>query len=319
LNYTSGTIDVSFNIAKGTAIPYNFSIPEKTYGQDISFNIIDPSSNSDGSFRYDTSQNSIVDISGKKVTIKTAGNVTIRAIQDASLNYNSGTIDLSFNIAKWTPTFSNFLITGKTYGQDISFTIIDPSSNSDGSFRYDTSQNSIVDISGRKVTIKTAGNVTIRATQDTSLNYTSGTIDVSFNIAKAIPTLSNFAIASGKIYGDASFSIIDPSSNSDGSFNYTSSNRSVADVSINIVTIKGAGSATIMGTQSATTNYISKTIDVSFNVGKGTPTLSNFTITEKTYGDVPFRIPSPSSNSNGSFNYISSDTSVAEVYINKIM
>jgi hypothetical protein len=43
------------------------------------------------------------------------------------------------------------------------------------------------------------------------------------------------------------------------------------------------------------------------------PSLSGFSIESKTYGDSPFTITQPASNSDGSFSYISSDTSIATI------
>lgn len=44
----------------------NFSIPEKTFGGS-SFNITDPSSNSDGAFSYTSSNTNVADISGTPI------------------------------------------------------------------------------------------------------------------------------------------------------------------------------------------------------------------------------------------------------------
>ena len=44
------------------------------------------------------------------------------------------------------------------------------------------------------------------------------------------------------------------------------------------------------------------------------PTISNFSIPTKIYGDAPFEIPKPTSNSSGLFSYTSSNLSVATIY-----
>lgn len=78
-------------------------------------------------------------------------------------------------------------------------------------------------------------------------------------VAKTYPTITNFSIAS-KIIGDPPFTITNPSSNSSGSFTYTSSNSSVATISGNTVTILTGGSTVITATQASTVNYIQGTI-----------------------------------------------------------
>ena len=84
------------------------------------------------------------------------------------------------------------------------------------------------------------------------------------------------------------------------------------------VTIVGAGSITITASQAETTNYTSGTIIANFTVNKATPTLSNFSIPTKAYGNNPFTITAPSSNSDGDFSYASSNTSVATIVGNTV-
>jgi hypothetical protein len=79
------------------------------------------------------------------------------------------------------------------------------------------------------------------------------------------PSLSNFSVTSQAI-GSSSFTITDPTSNSAGTFSYTSSNTSVATVTGNTVTVVGLGSTTITATQAATASYSSGTITAVFDV-----------------------------------------------------
>jgi hypothetical protein len=69
-----------------------------------------------------------------------------------------------------------------------------------------------------------------------------------------------------KAFGDEPFVITPPTSNSNGTFSYESSNQSVATISGNTVTIVGAGSTTITATQAATDNYSSGSISATFVV-----------------------------------------------------
>jgi hypothetical protein len=82
---------------------------------------------------------------------------------------------------------------------------------------------------------------------------------------KTVTTLSNFypnGIFKEKytLEPTLSFNLVDPSSNSDGSFNYTSSDTSVATISGNTVTVYTDGSSNITATQAATINYTSAII-----------------------------------------------------------
>jgi alpha-tubulin suppressor-like RCC1 family protein len=317
-NYNSGTAETSFQVNQSYPTISNFSIPTKTYG-DSSFTITDPSSNSDGSFSYVSSDTSVATISGNTITIIGAGSSLIIAIQTETINYTSGAVFASFDVNKLIPSISNFSIETKTYG-DSPFTITDPSSNSDGSFNYISSETSVATISGNTITIVGSGSSTIIAIQNSTNNYTSQVITTLFEVDPVnniTPSISDFSIPT-KTYGDSAFTITDPSSNSDGSFNYVSSDTSVATISGNTITIVGAGTSTIIAIQTTTTNYTSGTITALFEVNKATPSISNFSIPTKTYGDEPFTITDPSSNSNGSFSYTSSKFSVATISGNTI-
>jgi alpha-tubulin suppressor-like RCC1 family protein/uncharacterized protein YjdB len=322
--YINRTITTSFVVSKSTPSITGFSIPTKTYG-DSPFTIVDPSSNSTGSFNYVSSNTSIATISGNTITIVGAGTLNIIAIQASTETYTSRIITTSFQVNQAnqtnefnqiTPSLSNFSIPTKTFG-NTPFAITPPTSNSSGQFTYISSDTSLATISGNTITILGAGTLTIIAIQQSTVNYTSGTITTSFQIAKATPSITGFSIPT-KTFGNTPFTIVDPSSNSTGLFNYVSSNISIATISGNTITIVGAGTTTITASQEATTNYNSRTQTASFVVSKATPSISGFSIPTKTYGDSPFTIVDPSSNSTGLFNYVSSNTSIATISGNTI-
>jgi len=296
--YNSSQTTTTFQVNKGTPTFDSFLISTKTYG-DASFNITDPSSNSDGSFNYTSSDINVATISGKTITIVGAGTTTITATQAASANYNSSQTTTSFTVNKGIPTFGSFLIAAKIYGA-VPFNITNPSSNSDGSFNYTSSDTSVATISGNTVTIVGVGTTTITATQAETANFNSSQTTTSFTVNKSTPIIGTFSLTA-KTYLDPSFNITNPSSVSDGTFTYTSSNTGVATISGNTVTIVGAGTSTITATQAATANFNSATKTTTLTVNKANPTYGTFSLPTKTYGDSPFNVPFPTSNSNGLF------------------
>jgi beta-glucanase (GH16 family) len=86
-----------------------------------------------------------------------------------------------------------------------------------------------------------------------------------------LPALSNFSFPVKNV-GDPSFTITAPTSNSLGSFSYSSSNTSVATISGNTLTIVGAGTSTITATQAAYGSYASGTISATLLVSLPGPT-----------------------------------------------
>lgn len=85
------------------------------------------------------------------------------------------------------PTITNFSIPTKTFG-NTPFQITQPTSNSSGSFSYASSNLSVATISGNTITIVGVGNSTIIATQAATTNYTSGTIETTFQVNQSTPT-----------------------------------------------------------------------------------------------------------------------------------
>lgn len=73
------------------------------------------------------------------------------------------------------------------------------------------------------------------------------------------PTLTGFTVPA-KVVGDAPFTLTAPTSNSSGTFTYTSSDLTVATISGSTVTIVGAGTTTITATQAASGNFSSGSI-----------------------------------------------------------
>ena len=325
-NYSAGDVYTSLTINPINSVRptiTNFpSLITKTIG-DASFHLMDPSSNSMGAFTYNSSNNSVATISdGKKVTIKDVGSTIIYATQEPNGNYSAGTATTTLiinPINSVTPTITNFypLSIAKNYG-DLSFNLIDPSSNSRGAFTYNSSNISVATISdGKKVTIKNVGNSIITATQEASGNYTSGTATTTLTVRQVkpiTPKITKFSI-NPKTYGDLSFNLIDPSSNSMGAFTYTSSNTSVATISDGrTVTIKGAGNSIITATQAIDRNYKSGTIRATLRINRATPILTGFdSPITRTYGDNIISLTDPSSNSTGAFTYTSSNTSIAKI------
>jgi len=289
----------------------NFSLPNKNCLENP-FEILNPTTNSDGLFSYSSSNTDVATIDGNTVTIVGGGTTTITAIQSQTNTYRYGTATTTFIVNKLNATIYDFNLFDKIYGE-IPFDITNPTSTGNGPFSYTSSNTGVATISGNTITIKGAGTTTITAIQTETSIYKLATKTTTFTVNKASATLGSFTIPSKK-YNDVPFLITNPTSNSGGSWTYISENTSVATISGNTITIEGAGTATITAIQTATTNY-NETAPMStiFTVSKATPILGSFTIPTKEYGDNFFLITDPTSNSDGSWTYVSDNTSVATI------
>jgi len=208
-------------------------------------------------------------------------------------------------------TITNFSIPTKTFG-DASFNILDPSSNSTGAFTYTSSNTAVADVLRNTVTIVGAGTSTITASQATTTTYSSGSVTTTLTVNKITTSITGFSIPT-KTFGDASFNITNPTSNSTGAFTYTSSRDEVATISGKTITIVGSGTSTITATQVASGSYLSGSITTTLTVNKAVPSITNFSVPTKTIGAVPFYIIDPSSTSDGGFSYVSSNLSIASI------
>lgn len=205
------------------------------------------------------------------------------------------------------PTITFSPIT-KTYG-DSSFSL-SPSSNSSGAFTFSSSDGSVATISGNTATIVGVGSATITATQATTTTYTASSTTATLTVLQATPVITFSPIT--KTYGDSSFSL-SPSSNSPGSFTYTSGSTSVATISGSTVTIVHAGTSTITATQASTTNFLTASTTALLTVDTATPTFGTFADVTKQLGDNPFTLTAPSSNSAGAFTFSSANLSIATI------
>ncbi|MBL8343576.1 MAG: Ig-like domain-containing protein [Rubrivivax sp.] len=309
-NYTAASATATLTVAAVAPTLGGFGAIGKTYG-DAPFTLTAPGSNSAGSFSYASSNTAVATVSGSIVTVVGAGTATLTATQAAAGNYGSGAIAATLTVTTATPTLGSFTVPGKTFG-DAAFALTAPTSNSAGSFSYASSNTAVATVSGNTVTITGAGSTTITATQAAAGHYASASTTGALVVAAATPTLGGFS-ALGKTLGDAPFALSAPSSNSAGSFTYTSSNTAVATVSGNTVTLQGVGSTTLTATQAAAGHYGSAAITATLTVGAQAPTLGSFSVAGKTYGDADFALTPPTSNSAGAFSYTSSDTAVATV------
>lgn len=225
--------------------------------------------------------------------------------------------NVEITMSPTTPTLTTMAAITKTFG-DASFSLTAPTSASSGAITFTSSNTAVATISGTTVTIVGAGSATITATQAANGNYNSATTTTTITVSKATPTIAAMA-NSTKNYGDASFTIASPTSNSTGAITLISSNTAVATISGNTVTIVGAGDAIITATQAADANFNSGSVTATLTVNKLTPVLSNFNAITKTTDSAPFTLTAPTSSAGtGAITYTSSNSAVATVTGNTV-
>ena len=152
------------------------------------------SSNSGLSVTYSSSDTNVVDVSGSTLSIKGVGQATITASQAGNVNYNAATsVSRTQEITAVPPTLTNFYIPDKK-NVDKPFQITHPTSNSTGPYSYESSDTSVVTVSGSTLIIKGVGQATITATQAAAGNYTIGSTIATITVTEFIKSSSTMEI-----------------------------------------------------------------------------------------------------------------------------
>jgi alpha-tubulin suppressor-like RCC1 family protein/uncharacterized protein YjdB len=318
--YNLSNISSLFIISNQPSNLSNFTINNRSWSN-IPFTILPPTIiDGDGVISYKSSNLDIVTIDTitRQITMLSAGTVTITATIAATAYYSSSEITSTFTISKLNSNLSNFTISNRLWS-NIPFILTPPTIIAgNGLLSYVSSNTTIAKINSITglITMVKTGSVTITATISSTNQYNSSTITATFVISKLNSNLTNFTI-SNSLWSNVPFRIIPPTIiTGNGLLSYVSSNTTIATInnSTGIITMLKAGSVTITTTISETDQYNSSNISTPFVISKSSSNLSNFTISNRSWSDVPFTLTPPTIIvGNGSLSYISSDTSIATI------
>ena len=307
------TRSVSSLLRVGATVPtfgtFTVSSSTKTYG-DGPFTLTPPTSNSNGAFTFTSSDSSIISISGTTATIVGGGTVNVTVLQDPSGSFTRKSVTSTFTVQPKNPNLRNFADIILSYILEGGFTVTAPDTDGSGYFTYSSSNIAVVSNSGSgnpEFGITGGGTATITASQIGSQNYAASSVTATVTINPITPSVSysNFSRA----FDVGTFTIPPPTTASNGAITYVSSDTSVATISGSTVTIKKVGETTITATIAATASYLTRDISSVFTVTRGTPTISNLSAQTRTMTQAPFTL-SPTSNSNGTFTYVSDNSGV---------
>jgi hypothetical protein len=183
---------------------------------------------------------------------------------------------------------------------------------------FTSSNTKVATISGKTINIVGAGTSTITASQAASGAFTSRSRSTQVRVSQGTPVLSEFAPQSISIT-QKTFTLIPPVSNSDGNWNFTSSNPNIASVVGSKVTFAAGGTVRIYATQGGTVNWRSASTSMLFTVLTIPPvigTFGNISIMKDSVASI--NLVAPKSTSPGLWTYSSSNPAVASIDRNTV-
>jgi len=311
--YGSVSRSTQLYVQPGTPTLGTFSNVSISLGQNT-FKITPPTSNSTGAWSYVSSNTNLATVAGDLVTVKDAGTVTITGTQAATAQWKSATKSMTVTITALTPILGTFTNISLTLDSVANVNLVTPTSTSSGAWTLTSSNPAVASVLNLTLTPKSVGTTVITATQARWGNYKSITTSMTVTVLAAPPTVSAGTFIdrsfSYSATGPNTFILTAPTSNSAGTWSYTSSDTSIATVLGSTVTALKPGITTITAIQNPAGNYGNSsplTITLTIN---GVPTYPQQPDFERLVGDLDFPFQFPVSTSSGAWSIASSDTNI---------
>lgn len=314
-NWKSAIAQMRLNVLAITPVIGAFENVTITKGGIANFTLLAPTSNSTAWWTFTSSNPEVAtvvsNIGSCVVTPLSFGTTVITAKQGAVGDFGETTARMTLTVEGPKPTIGAFANITSDISSS-SLVLQPPSSTSTGIWSFVSSDPSVASISASKATLLKPGTTTITATQAATSAFDSPSPVSMVLSVVGTPVLGAWSDVE-KVVNDPDFTITPPTSTSDGAWTYSSSDPSVITVTGGIFKVIGAGKAIITGTQVATNIWNSATASFSVQVFGHIPTIGPFNPIVATAGEKPIAILAPTSNSQGKWNFFSSDPKVATI------
>jgi hypothetical protein len=284
--------------------------------------LVPPKSNSPGAWSIEIENPKIATANGLTLNLLSAGSTIIRFAQAASGAYNAASRSSRLTVTPGVPTLGEFKDQSVALSAG-TFTLVPPTSPSDGFWSYTSLDLSVATISGNKVTLLDGGEVSIRASQSPNANWLSASATMKLTITAPSPVVGTFSDITLSIDSVSKVELILPTSTSKGSWNLTSADPSVASVNGLTVTALKSGTTKISAKQAANGGFRSIIVYLNVTILAVDPVVSAGGFTDRTI-EIKLGTPeqisliAPASNSTGAWTFTSSDPTIASVSGNSL-
>ena len=222
-----------------------------------------PPSLSTGTWSATSSAPTIVGIKNENITFESAGRATITLTQSATDTYTASSATFEVTVIGIPPTLGAFAPLSVGVGEKLT-TPVTPQSPSTGRWIFTSTDPTIASIVDNVITGIKTGTTIISAFQEPAGRYgQSPTVQATITVkpAPTITTPSNISLVAG-----TQKAVATPTSNSLGTWTYTSSNPAIAAITGSSISALAAGTATITASQAATTLFTAATRTFSITV-----------------------------------------------------
>ncbi|MEK6648147.1 MAG: hypothetical protein AABY37_02405 [Actinomycetota bacterium] len=292
------------------------SFPRITATLDLGkITIIPPTTNSPGEWSFTSSNSKVATVAGSTLTLFSAGSSTITATQAASGVYTQRSRSTLLIVGPGTPTLGEFADQTISITRQ-SFTLTPPTSTSNGSWTYISANPLIASITDNVVKFLDGGKVEIIATQSNTLNWKSASTRMTLTIVAIPAVIGTFGDITLNKDSVGSITLIPPTSNSPGTWSFTSSNPQVATIYGRTLTPIAIGTSIITAIQAHSGNYGSAKISMILTVQAALPPLGAFADVTAPFSSTSLNtliLHPPTSKSLGAWTFESSDPLVATV------
>ena len=326
--YAPGIKTITVTVSKITPTLSAFPNLTKTFG-DPAFQLVAPSSTGDGAITYTSSDVTVATVNSVsgQTTILKAGSTTITANQAATSNYNAASIALTLTVNKASQSINvSALPEGKTVLERVgpgaspysavplsatstsgSSVIVSLPSGSIGTLTGSVGNYSLTNVSG-------PGNLVINFDVPASTNYNAESASVSLDVSKRPQNITvNAAMPTTAVFSVGLSIPITATAPSSAAMSYAIV-EGPATILNGEIKVTGAGLIKYSINNPGDNIYTeAPEIIRSLTVTQGSTILSNFTITDRIYGEANLVLPIPNSNRTGDFIYTSSASTVASI------
>lgn len=304
-------------------VTQSFTVNNATTPQTITFNVLQTKSYGDADFApgatassgltvsYNSSNTAVATIISSQIHIVGAGTSEITASQAGNDTYNAATnVIQTLTVNKKSQTITFGTLATKLIS-DVDFAP-GATASSGLTVSYSSSNTAVATIVSNQIHIVGAGTTTITASQAGDSNNSAATdVPQTLTVNKLSQTITFGALAT-KIITDADFSA-GASASSGLTVTLASSNTAVATIVNGQIHIVGAGTSTIIASQTGNSTYnAASDVGQTLTVNKLSQTITFGSLAKKCTADADFN-PGATASSGLTVTYSSSNTSVATI------